>query len=52
MTALTDYQDKTAQFQGSAHFNPDVVAGVGMQIVYPLLLGINRGCCFLMTGQT
>ena len=30
----------------------DVVPGDGMHIVYPLLLGINRGRYFLMTGQT
>src|SRR5579872_3337059 len=42
----------TAQFQDSAHFNSDVVPGDGMHIVYPLLLGINRGRYFLLTGQT
>ena len=42
----------TAQFQDSAHFNSEVVPGDGMHIVYPLLLGINRGRYFLMTGQT
>ena len=42
----------TAQFQDSAHFNSDVVPGDGMHIVYPLLLGMNRGRYFLMTGQT
>ena len=42
----------TAQFQDSAHFASDVVPGDGMHIVYPLLLGINRGRYFLMTGQT
>jgi len=42
----------TAQFQDSAHFISDVVPGDGMHIVYPLLLGINRGRYFLLTGQT
>jgi len=40
------------QFQDSAHFPSDVVPGDGMHIVYPLLLGMNRGRYFLMTGQT
>ena len=42
----------TAQFQDSAHFTSDVVPGDGMHIVYPLLLGMNRGRYFLLTGQT
>ncbi len=42
----------TAQFQDSAHFASEVVPGDGMHIVYPLLLGINRGRYFLLTGQT
>ena len=43
---------ETAQFQDSAHFASDVVPGDGMHIVYPLLLGMNRGRYFLLTGQT
>jgi len=43
---------ETAQFQDSAHFTSEVVPGDGMHIVYPLLLGMNRGRYFLMTGQT
>src|SRR2546427_1861266 len=43
---------ETAQFQDSAHFPSDVVPGDGMHIVYPLLLGMNRGRYFLLTGQT
>src|SRR5207245_10440162 len=43
---------ETAQFQVSAHFTSDVVPGDGMHIVYPLLLGMNRGRYFLLTGQT
>jgi enoyl-CoA hydratase/carnithine racemase len=42
----------TAQFQDSAHFPSDVVPGDGMHIVMPLLLGINRGRYYLLTGQT
>src|ERR1700694_5535457 len=39
-------------FQDSAHFPNDLVPGDGMHIVYPLLLGLNRGRYFLLTGQT
>ena len=42
----------TAQFQDSAHFASDVVPGDGMHIVMPLLLGMNRGRYYLLTGQT
>ena len=42
----------TAQFQDSAHFSSEVVPGDGMHVVYPLLLGMNRGRYFLLTGQT
>ncbi|MGC2413669.1 MAG: enoyl-CoA hydratase/isomerase family protein [Stellaceae bacterium] len=41
----------TAQFQDSAHFASDVVPGDGMHIVMPLLLGLNRGRYYLLTGQ-
>src|SRR5262249_62103212 len=43
---------ETARFQDSAHFTSEVVPGDGMHIVYPLLLGMNRGRYFLLTGQT
>jgi len=43
---------ETAAFQDSAHFPSDLVPGDGMHIVYPLLLGMNRGRYFLLTGQT
>lgn len=43
---------ESAVFQDSAHVRTDVVPGDGMHIVYPLLLGINRGRYFLLTGQT
>jgi enoyl-CoA hydratase/carnithine racemase len=39
-------------FQDSAHFANGLVPGDGMHIVYPLLLGVNRGRYFLLTGQT
>jgi enoyl-CoA hydratase/carnithine racemase len=39
-------------FQDSAHFPNGLVPGDGMHIVYPLLLGPNRGRYFLLTGQT
>lgn len=42
----------TAQFQDSAHFPSGMVPGDGMHIVMPMLLGMNRGRYFLLTGQT
>ncbi len=39
------------EFQDSAHFPNGLVPGDGMHIVYPLLLGPNRGRYFLLTGQ-
>ena len=41
-----------ASFQDSAHFPNEAVPGDGMHIVYPLLMGPNRGRYFLLTGQT
>ena len=41
----------TAVFQDSGHFMSGLVPGDGMHIVYPLLLGMNRGRYFLLTGQ-
>jgi enoyl-CoA hydratase/carnithine racemase len=41
-----------ASFQDSGHFNGGLVPGDGVHIVYPMLLGLNRGRYFLMTGQT
>jgi enoyl-CoA hydratase/carnithine racemase len=40
-----------AVFQDSGHFISSVVPGDGMHIVFPLLLGPNRGRYFLLTGQ-
>ena len=39
-------------FQDSGHFVNGLVPGDGMHIVYPLLLGLNRGRYFLLTGQS
>jgi enoyl-CoA hydratase/carnithine racemase len=39
------------QFQDSAHFPNQLIPGDGMHIIYPLLLGWNRGRYFLLTGQ-
>lgn len=41
-----------AEFQDSAHFNGGLVPGDGVHVVFPLLMGINRGRYFLLTGQT
>jgi enoyl-CoA hydratase/carnithine racemase len=40
-----------ATFQDSAHFPNGTVPGDGVHIVWPLLLGANRGRYFLLTGQ-
>jgi len=42
---------ESVEFQDSAHFPNGLVPGDGMHIVYPLLLGPNRGRYFLLTGQ-
>ena len=39
------------KFQDSGHFVSGLVPGDGMHIIYPLLLGLNRGRYFLLTGQ-
>jgi enoyl-CoA hydratase/carnithine racemase len=39
------------EFQDSAHFRGGLVPGDGVHIIYPLLLGWNRGRYFLLTGQ-
>ena len=41
----------TAAFQDSGHFMSGLIPGDGVHIVYPLLLGLNRGRYFLLTGQ-
>lgn len=40
-----------ATIQDSAHFNGGLVPGDGVHIVFPLLMGVNRGRYFLLTGQ-
>jgi len=42
----------TAQFQDSGHFQAGMLPGDGMHIVMPMLMGMNRGRYFLLTGQT
>lgn len=42
---------ETATVQDSAHFNGGLVPGDGVHVVFPLLLGPNRGRYFLLTGQ-
>ena len=41
-----------ASFQDAPHFLNGLVLGDGVHIIWPLVLGINRGRCFLLTGQT
>ena len=42
----------TASFQDKPHFQNGVVPGDGVHLVWPLILGANRGRYFLLTGQT
>lgn len=42
----------TALFEDSGHFQNGLVPGDGVNIVYPLLLGLNRARYFLFTGQS
>ena len=39
------------QFQDAPHFKNGVVPGDGVHLVWPLVLGMNRGRYFLLTGQ-
>jgi enoyl-CoA hydratase/carnithine racemase len=41
-----------ATFQDAPHFLNGVVPGDGVHVVWPLVLGPNRGRYFLLTGQT
>lgn len=41
----------TVYFQDAPHFPGGLVPGDGVQVVWPLLLGPNRGRYFLLTGQ-
>jgi enoyl-CoA hydratase/carnithine racemase len=40
-----------ATIQDSAHFINHTVPGDGMNVIFPLLMGYNRGRYFLLTGQ-
>lgn len=42
---------ETTTFQDAPHFPNGIVPGGGVHIVWPLLLGPNRGRYFLLTGQ-
>jgi enoyl-CoA hydratase/carnithine racemase len=42
---------ETAAFQDSAHFAGGLIPGDGVHVVFPLLMGTNRGRYFLLTGQ-
>jgi enoyl-CoA hydratase/carnithine racemase len=41
-----------ASFQDPAHFPNGLVPGDGVHVIWPMLLGPNRGRYFLLTGQT
>ncbi len=40
-----------ASFQDSAHFVSGLVPGDGVHVVFPTVMGLNRGRYFLLTGQ-
>jgi len=42
---------ETADFQDAPHFQNGIVPADGVHLVWPLLLGVNRGRYFLLTGQ-
>jgi len=42
---------ETATFQDSAHFVGGLVPGDGVHVVFPMVMGLNRGRYFLLTGQ-
>ena len=52
--ALSDIvlASETATFRDGPHFPRGVVPGDGVHVVWPMLLGTNRGRYFLLTGQT
>ena len=43
---------ENATFQDAPHFPRGIVPGDGVHVVWPMLLGQNRGRYFLLTGQT
>jgi enoyl-CoA hydratase/carnithine racemase len=42
---------ENAVFQDLPHFTSGLVPGDGVQVIFPLLLGFNRGRYFLLTGE-
>lgn len=42
---------ENATFQDSAHFVAGLVPGDGVHVVFPMIMGLNRGRYFLLTGQ-
>lgn len=42
---------ENASFQDSAHFVGGLVPGDGVHVVFPMIMGLNRGRYFLLTGQ-
>jgi enoyl-CoA hydratase/carnithine racemase len=43
---------ENACFQDSAHFVGGLVPGDGVHVVFPMVMGLNRGRYFLLTGQS
>jgi enoyl-CoA hydratase/carnithine racemase len=43
---------ENASFQDAPHFPRGIVPGDGVHVIWPLVLGPNRGRYFLLTGQT
>jgi enoyl-CoA hydratase/carnithine racemase len=41
-----------ASFQDSAHYAGGLVPGDGVHVVFPMIMGLNRGRYFLLTGQS
>ncbi|MFQ6004820.1 MAG: enoyl-CoA hydratase/isomerase family protein, partial [Woeseia sp.] len=42
---------ENATFQDSAHYVGGLVPGDGVHVVFPMIMGLNRGRYFLLTGQ-
>jgi enoyl-CoA hydratase/carnithine racemase len=42
---------ENASFQDSAHYVGGLVPGDGVHVVFPMVMGLNRGRYFLLTGQ-
>lgn len=42
---------ENASFQDSAHYAGGLVPGDGVHVVFPMVMGLNRGRYFLLTGQ-